>query len=117
MTAGLWEPEEALDPDPPRARAAALPHVPLPTPPPPAPDPDSSSGGEPAFGAPGYGCIWNQCRQPGRPYQHGEFCATHSPAARAGRPELPEGPGWPRDRDPPDPPPPTDTTPRKEPET
>lgn len=78
--ASLWEPEEALEPTPPRARAAALPDVPLPTTAPTAPDPDS--GGEPAFGAPGYGCIWT----------------THTPAARAGRPELPEGPGWPRDR-------------------
>lgn len=54
----------------------------------------------PPFGSPEYGCIWNQCRRPGRPYQNGVRCPDHTSRALRGLPEIPPGPGWPRDREP-----------------
>lgn len=44
------------------------------------------------------GCSWNNCRRPGRLFPCGERCAAHTPLALRGLPELPPGPGWPRDR-------------------
>jgi hypothetical protein len=46
------------------------------------------------------GCNWSQCGRPGRPFACGIRCPDHTPAALAGRPELPPGPGWLRDRAP-----------------
>jgi hypothetical protein len=39
-----------------------------------------------------------------RPYVIGWRCPRHTPAAEAGRPETPPGPGWPSRRDPDAPP-------------
>lgn len=36
-----------------------------------------------------------------RLYPNGWWCAAHTPAAQAGRPEAPPGPGWPIHRQPP----------------
>jgi len=44
------------------------------------------------------GCNWSRCGRPGRLYPCGIRCERHTPAALAGRPELPPGPGWPRDQ-------------------
>lgn len=41
---------------------------------------------------------------PLRPYVTGWCCPNHTPAAMAGRPEPPPGPGWPSMRDPAAPP-------------
>ncbi|MFC8276282.1 hypothetical protein ACFUJR_27875 [Streptomyces sp. NPDC057271] len=46
--------------------------------------------------------------QRARLYPCGWCCDRHTPAARAGRPESPPGPGWPIHR-PPEPEPDTDT--------
>ncbi|MFI5685859.1 hypothetical protein [Streptomyces sp. NPDC051636] len=36
-----------------------------------------------------------------RLYLSGWWCANHTPAAQAGKPEAPPGPGWPSHRQPP----------------